>query len=377
MEVFLLTAAVISLAFFLHPYTIYPLSLKLFGRKRIDLIVGSSPPSATLVFCAYNEAASLPSKIDNLREIRAAVPEVKFACYVDTSSDDTLTMLQDHQDLIDVTAAVERTGKAVGMAKMAAAATTDIMIFTDANVLVEPESVLRLLAYFSDPDVGGVAGKLLYVNEGESEMARTSSTYWRLEEIIKELETRSGSTMGADGSLFATRRELYPYVPSHLMDDFIVSMSVVFAGRRLISAPDVLAYEHAATASADEFRRKRRIACRAYSSHRYISPHIWAMSLLNKYKYISHRWIRWHGFPIGCLSALLVFAWVARVAGVLPASMLLVAGVVVLWAGARLSVKGLRHTYEALKLLAANTLGVADAVAGKRYQIWQPPESRA
>ena len=108
------------------------------------------------------------------------------------------------------------------------------MIFTDANVVLDPATVPRLLEYFDDPNVGGVCGTLTYVNPGETSTARTSSTYWKLEEVIKKLETRSGSTMGADGSIFATRLRYYPKVPSHLLDDFITSMSVIFV-------PDVVA----------------------------------------------------------------------------------------------------------------------------------------
>ena len=40
--------------------------------------------------------------------------------------------------------------------------------------------------------------------------------------------------MGADGSIFAVRRELYPDFPDTVQDDFTVSMSAVFAGRRLV-----------------------------------------------------------------------------------------------------------------------------------------------
>lgn len=374
-----MTALLIAVLFgllFLHPYIFYPLSLRLFRRRPVRVAEDGPLPSATLVFCAYNEAAALPDKIANLRAIRQAVPHIQFKAYVDLSTDGTLDMLRANADLLEVFAAEQRTGKASGMRILAHASTSEIMIFTDANVLVDPATVPRMLRYFSDPEVGGVCGTLVYVNPGESATSSVNSFYWRLEERIKKDEARSGSTMGADGSLFATRRALYPEVPAHLLDDFIVSMSVVFAGKRLISAPDVIAYEKSAARSADEYRRKRRIACRAYSSHRHLAPAIRRMSLANRYKYLSHRFIRWYGATWAVLSASFALAGVATLWGLMPTVVLLFAMLVALWAVLHARRGPLGRVAELLRALWATMRGVGDALAGKRYQTWQPAQSR-
>ncbi len=368
--------AVVFGVLFLQPYVFYPMSLLLLPRKPIHEDPSRPVPSATLVFCAYNEAASVPSKIENLRAIRAVAPEIKFACYVDQSTDNTLALLREHPDLIDVTAAEERTGKAAGMARLAAAATTEIMIFTDANVLVEPDSAPRILNYFRDPEVGCVCGTLIYTNPQESATAGTNSAYWRLEELIKKREARTGSTMGADGSIFASRLAYYPEVPTHLLDDFIVSMSVVFAGLRMISASDVLAYERSAVASEDEFRRKRRIACRAYSSHRYLGPQLARMSLTNRYKYISHRFLRWYGAATGALTILFCVAFIAVAWNWIAAAVLCVAGAAVFWLSSKTRAPGLSHVYETARAIYAAGLGVYDAWRGRTYQRWQPIQTR-
>ncbi|HEY2661464.1 MAG TPA: glycosyltransferase [Caulobacteraceae bacterium] len=368
--------AVVFGVLFLQPYVFYPMSLLLLPRKPVHRDSARPTPTATLVFCAYNEAASVPSKIANLRAIRAVAPEIKFACYVDQSSDDTLALLQQHADLIDVIAAPERTGKAAGMGMLAAAATTEIMIFTDANVLVEPESAPRILRYFQDPEVGCVCGTLIYTNPQDSATAGTNSAYWRLEELIKKREARTGSTMGADGSIFASRLAYYPEVPTHLLDDFIVSMSVVFAGLRMISAPDVLAYERSAVASEDEFRRKRRIACRAYSSHRYLRPQLARMSLTNRYKYISHRFLRWYGAATGAMSILFCLAFIGLAWSWVAVGALCASGAAIFWLSSKIRAPGLSHVYETIRAIYAAGLGVYDAWRGRTYQRWQPIQTR-
>ena len=129
--------------------------------------------------------------------------------------------------------------------------------------------------------------------------------------------------MGADGSLFATRRSLYPVVPAHLIDDMIASISPLFRGSRVVSAPDVHAFETAVINSGEEFRRKRRIACGAFATHRFLWPQLRTMSLMNKFKYFSHKYLRW-------FSAAFLVLWVVfAIAGIVALGYMHVAGIVV------------------------------------------------
>lgn len=370
-----ITAAA-ALAFALlaaFPYSIYPLTLRLFRVRPVRIDPAASPPSATLVFCAYNEEASALAKLDNLRAIRRVWPSMRFACFVDRSSDRTLELFGAHPDLVTVHAAPARVGKATGMARMMAACDSEIVIFTDANVMLDPASVPALLAYFSDPEVGGVCGTLHYTNPDDGVAAATSSAYWRLEERIKRLESRSGSTMGADGSIFATRRALYPVVPAHLLDDMIVSMSVIFAGYRLVSAPDVHAYESAVTASEAEFRRRRRIACRAYLSHAFIRRRVLALPWRDIYKYAGHKLIRWYSVWFGLLAAGFGLAALAMVSG--PAA-LAAAGFAAGAVAASVRVRFVQLLREASGQFWAAGLGMIDAWRGRRYQTWDTPADR-
>jgi cellulose synthase/poly-beta-1,6-N-acetylglucosamine synthase-like glycosyltransferase len=371
----LLAASLLTGTLALFPYTLYPLLLGLAPRKPLRLRARRAP-SATLVFCAYNEAASIPAKLANLRAIREVWPTMRFRCFVDQSTDDTLALLQAAGDLVEVDTAGERVGKATGMRRLVAACDTDVVIFTDANVMLDPLCVPRLLAYFSDPEVGGLCGTLHYTNPDASDATIASSAYWRLEEKIKARESASGSTMGADGSIFATRRAFYPEVPPNLLDDFIVSMTVVFRGMRLVSAPDVHAYETAVVEGADEFRRRRRIACRAYMTHSHLRPRVLSMAAFDIYKYVSHKLIRWYGVWLAIASigfaALAVIAFLGPWRGI-P---LVAVGAAVLAMAARLPVSIVRSLREAALQFWATGLGMADAWRGRQYQTWSTPAAR-
>lgn len=364
-------------ALFLHPYVSFPLSLRLMRARPVARKEAGLPdPSATLLFSAYNEERALPAKLANLEAIKAQYPALEILAYSDMSTDSTLPLLESRPDLLRVIPTTERTGKAMGMRKMVAQAQGEICIFTDANVLLEPESVGRLLGYFHDPAIGGVSGTLRYINDADGTTASIGGLYWRLEEKIKALESRYGSMMGADGSIFATRRALYPEVPPHLLDDMIASMSVLFRGYRLISADDVIAYERNTTDPRDEFRRKRRIACRSFASSRHLWPQMARhFSLADKYKFVSHKLLRWFGAPLATLSAVML-----SLALWLDGRTMLLA---LLWGGAALVVLGAAARIRPCAMLLgiasaiwATFLGVTDALRGRTYQTWAPAKSR-
>lgn len=376
MLTFLILASAALLLLFIHPYVGYPLSLLAFRERPVRKGVVPRPRSVALLFAAYNEERSLPAKLANIAEIKTRYPEIEVIAYSDMSADRTLDMLEARSDLLRVVPSDERTGKATGMRRMVASTNADICIFTDANVILDPVSIDRLLDYFTDPAVGGVAGTLRYINDGDSLTAEVSGLYWRLEEWIKQRESRCGSIMGADGSIFATRRALYPTVPSHLLDDMTVSMSTIFAGYRLIHATDVIAYEKNATAASDEFRRKRRIACRAFNTHRHLWPQIErSFPPADIYKYVSHKLLRWLGLPILILAALCATgALMLADEAIWAVALWGMAGVVLLLARAR--VRPFSQLAEILWSISAIFVGLTDSWRGQTYQTWAPAKSR-
>lgn len=357
----------------LYPYLLYPLLLA--RLPRVPLMPpapGAEPKRFALFLCAHNEAAVLPETLANLRRIKAVWPELAIYAYCDASTDGTFALLRGAGDILTPLRGGARAGKAAGMARLIGLGREDVLIFMDANVHVDPVGLHNVKTYFDRPDVGAVAGTLHYVNAGESVAAHVGGLYWRMEERIKRLESETGSTMGADGALFAVRRALYPAVAPDLQDDFLASMQALFCGLRCVSAPDVRAFERATVRSADEFRRKRRIACGAYATHRAMADDLRTMSALDRFKYVSHKVLRWYGgfFVLG--GALAAFALAARLGVLVPFGAGLAA---LLVAGAGLALYGARPARtlaEILFALSATALGLLEAVAGGKYETWTP-----
>jgi cellulose synthase/poly-beta-1,6-N-acetylglucosamine synthase-like glycosyltransferase len=364
----------------LHPFSTYPGSLWLIRRwlhSPLPKAAGKTPVpgDVAICMCAYNEERVIDAKIANLLALKQRYPGLEVHVYVDAATDGTAEKLRAVADQLHVHVSVERHGKTHGMNLLVSRVTKPILLFTDANVMIDLEAPGKLMRYFSDPRIGCVSGHLKYTNPDASVTAYSGSLYWRLEEWTKRLETDTGCAIGADGSLFALRRDLHNPPPDHIIDDMYVSMVVACKGFRVVQADDVVAYEENCAGQRDEFWRKVRIASCAFNVHRFMWPTIRAQSALLVYKYVSHKWIRWLTiyFLVAGLALIelgLIFANEGIEAFVLAsvASVVLVLGAV--------SASGpLAQAWDILCAFAATGLGVFRSVRGERMKTWTPVAS--
>lgn len=133
----LVAAAVLllSLAAVGWPFLFYPLILRMLPARPEHPIPGP-PPTASLLFCAYNEAAAMPEKLANLAMLKARCPGLEILAFDDGSSDETAALIAGQGDLVTLLRGPGRSGKAHGMKLLAARARGDVLIFTDANVML-------------------------------------------------------------------------------------------------------------------------------------------------------------------------------------------------------------------------------------------------
>jgi cellulose synthase/poly-beta-1,6-N-acetylglucosamine synthase-like glycosyltransferase len=261
------------------------------------------------------------------------------------------------------------------MKKLAAAASGDILIFTDANIIISTDAIDRLLPYYSDAEVGGVCCTIKMATAAGSSTSEVGADYVAIDDRLQRLESETGNVMGATGGLFSVRRKLYPEFPDTVQDDFTVSMSVIFQGRRLVKAIDVIGFERVVARSDEEFRRKVRIGARAYHTHTFMLPAIRKMTGRDLFKYISRKVLRWYGGLFLILSG--VFALAAAATVWIALAVILVVGVLAAGAFSLLATAGpLAKAREILKAILATLLGVIRGMRGQTFATWAPAKSR-
>ena len=296
-----------------------------------------------------------------------------ISVFDDGSSDNSARLLAEVPHTLRLVSGPGRSGKAHGMKQMAASSTAKFLIFTDANVTVAENCVEVLSQVYLDDTVGGVCGTLRYVAEGMTETAQAGGFYWKLEEWIKDLESRTGNVMGADGSLFSIRQELYPAFPDSVQDDFTSSMSVVYQGKRLIKSSALSATEDPVTEANEEFRRKVRIAARAFHTHRCMRDGLVRLKVLDRYKYFSHKVMRWWGGALLTLSIALLLTGTLILFPTVATALLLALAFGACVALLCVPVKPVPTLRSILVSIMATTWGCFRAVRVVRFTTWNPP----
>ena len=258
-------------------------------------------PEVTLFITAFNEEDVVDEKMENSLELDYPADKLHIVWVTDGSNDGTNERLQTRwQGKATVHFQPLRQGKTAAMTRGMTLVDTPLVVFTDANTMVNREAIREIVLAFQDPKVGCVAGeKRIAVQTKDGAAAGGEGIYWKYESTLKALDARLYSTVGAAGELFAVRNELFEAMePDTLLDDFILSLRITMKGYTIAYCTNAYAIESGSADMREEEKRKVRIAAGGLQS-------IWRLRpLLNPFRYgilsfqyTSHRVLRWSITP--------------------------------------------------------------------------------
>ena len=215
----------ISLFAVVYPYAIYPALLvawnRLAGRRPLvpDL---AHRPSVSVILPVHNEARRIEAKMTNLLELDYPPDRLQLIVVGDGCTDDTLERAaRAGGPRVSVRPLPTRAGKAAALNAGLERATGEIVVFTDAGILLDRGALASLVGHFSDPAVGCVSGED-YVEGGGSE-----GLYGRMELFVRREEARLHSIAGASGCFYGMRRALCrPFRPG-MAPDFLSVLDTV------------------------------------------------------------------------------------------------------------------------------------------------------
>ena len=208
----------------------------------------ADPPEVTLLIAAYNEQDVVAGKMANCLALNYPADRLRIMWITDGSTDRTGELLAAYPG-VTVLHDARRGGKTAALNRALEFIRTPLVVFTDANTMLNPEAVREIVRCFEDPQVGCVAGEKRVAGTDRTGAAATEGLYWKYESRLKELDYRLHSAVGAAGELFAVRRELWQTLPEDtLLDDFVCSMLIAAQGCKIAYCKDAYALE---TPSAD------------------------------------------------------------------------------------------------------------------------------
>src|SRR5579872_5201508 len=303
---------VLSLFLVLYNYAGYALLAyvltRLRGRKEHMGDEAGKLPPVTFIVAAYNEADCIGEKIVNCEELDYPGELMELIIITDGSTDRTPEIVQ-RSPRVRLLHDPVRRGKCAAMNRAVEHASHNILIFSDANTMLNAAAIRKIVRHYQDARTGGVAGEKKVIPPGDSagSPAAGEGAYWKYESRLKKIDSDCYSVVGAAGELFSVRRELYePLDPSVVLDDFVLSLRVALKGYCIRYEPEAYAMELPSFSLEDERTRKVRIAAGGFQAMRMLGPlfAFWRHPTLS-FLYISHRVLRWTLSPLCLILALI------------------------------------------------------------------------
>ena len=292
----------------LYAYLGYPLllaALRAVVHHPVVPEVADYYPSVTLIIPVHNEARVIDDKLKNLDSLDYPRDRVLVLIVSDGSTDQTKEHILAYRGELQIRflELSQRQGKAAALNLGLQHTTSEIVVFTDASILLDALALRRIVQPFQDATIGCVSGED-HIPGGGGE-----GLYGRYELFLRNLESQVSSIAGASGSFYAMRTKLCsPFLPG-LAPDFLSVLSTVEQGYRAITEPRAFGTMSSVKSAQGEFRRKVRTLLRGMTALWY------ARALLNPFRsgwfalvLWSHKLARWL-VPFMLVAMLLANVW--------------------------------------------------------------------
>ena len=283
-----------STSLIIYSTIIYLFLLTLLKNKNF-VIDENYTPSITMIICAHNEEKNIQNKLNNIQNLDYPLEKIEVILADDGSDDSTVGIAKNFK-FVKVLS-LDRLGKTSAQNEAVKVAKNKILVFSDANNIYNSNALKKLVRNFADKRVGVVCGELRYNQEKSEE-----SFYWKYEIAIKKAESKRGWLLGANGSMYAVRRNSYVPLQNDSISDHIEPIKIYGNGLNIIYESEAIAIEDA---PKNILARKRRIILRSLISIKYILKELNPFRKRSIYiPYVSHKLIRWFS-PIFLLIILL------------------------------------------------------------------------
>lgn len=368
--IFWLCGALLFYTFIGYPFLLSFLAVL---KPKVHTIDEEYLPSVSIVLSVYNEEDVICEKIENFFAIDYPEDRIEFVIVSDQCDDRTEEIIESlKNNRIKLLIQENRSGKTLNLNRGVCEANGEIVVFTDANSMFDQAAVKKMVRHFADPEVGLVSGRSIYL-DSKADNEELGGFYREYEEFIKKYESATSSIVGADGAIYALRKDIYEPLEPKYINDFIHTIQSVLNGYRAISEPAAICREVVDENYEDELGRQTRMMAQSWLV---FFTHIGELLRRQRYFYVfefcSHKLLRWLVFPLMILLLVAnVFLVFVSTSYLIPLSLQVLFYV--------LTVKG-RHAKSGLLRVPfffvlvhyASLLGLYRLFTGNTYTTWNP-----
>ena len=290
----------ITLAFI---YVFYGIIIRLLNQlsknKKQDQNLNFELPEVAFLITAYNEEEVIREKLINTLSLNYPADKLKVYVNSDGSDDKTNTIVSQFEK-VKLLWKSERKGKTAAINRALPLIEEPIVIFSDANVMLNSEAILEMVKHYAQKNVGGVSGEKRVIANNLSSASGTEGLYWKYESFLKREDAKLKTLIGAAGELFSIRSNLFIPLPEDtILDDFMISMNIIKQGYRIAYEPEAYAKETPSLNISEEYKRKVRIGAGGLQSVLRLGIFLNPFSNFTiMFQYFFHRFSRWILSPI-------------------------------------------------------------------------------
>ncbi len=296
-----------SLFLIFHTYILFPAILQLLSsgnkpketdHERVNENSTSHFPFLSVLIAAFNEEEVIEAKIRSVLDSDYPAGRIEILAGSDHSTDRTneiLLELEKQNQMVKVVFFKERTGKPEVINHLARKAGGEILVITDANVMLDRATLRNLAESFRNKEVALVDTRMVNTSLNKDGISHQEKFYIGREVRLKNQESILwGSMMGPFGGCYAVRKQNFTPVPGHfLVDDFYVNMSVLMQGFKCVSNLSANVYEDVSNDLKEEFRRKKRISAGNFQNLQKFGSLLFSRRPGVAFCFLSHKVIRW------------------------------------------------------------------------------------
>ena len=373
--VFIAVIAMMAFIYAGYPALMFALSLMLKRPVRRDDIT----PRVSIIIAAYNEERDIAAKLKNTLALDYPRDRMEIIVASDCSTDRTDEIVRGFsaQGVI-LCRQPERFGKTIAQNRAVKVSSGAILVFSDATTMYEPDAVRKIVRSFADPEVGCVAGQLIYMDGAASAVGRGCRSYWGYEKFLKRCESRIGTLVGVSGCMYAVRRICHARLASDMIDDFVIATEIHLQGLRVVYEPEAIAVEDTNRRARDEFRMRVRVIKQTLSA---LGRYRHALNPLRHkmfaFQMIAHKALR-YAVPFLLIAALVVSGWASGSVDWLRFAFL---GQLAFYGAAMIGLIGerlkirlgpLAIPYYFVLVNVASLVAFLKALCGETYVVWEP-----
>ncbi len=283
-----------SAAWIFYVWMGYPLSLLVLSQTRRfrSLPAENYFPLVSVLIAARNEEKDIAWKLTQTLNWDYPADRLEVLVGSDASTDGTDEAIRSIRDSrLKFARNHERAGKNITLNRLARLARGEILFFTDANTHIDPQCLRTMIRHFADPRVGCVTGiECNPVDAASSTITTGNNAYLEYESLLDILESKLGSVLVCDGSVYCLRRNLFSDLDPDLANDLEHPVRVGSAGRAILYEPHARSLERCSSSAREELARRRRIAAQGALAMWRLRRELRGLRL---WQFVSRKFLRW------------------------------------------------------------------------------------